>query len=48
VTESCTEQIDANGTMRLTVQGRVSPLGAARDVQIRLVVTRDGKLVAFD
>jgi hypothetical protein len=51
VTETCTEQIDANGTMRLTVQGRVSPLPGgfgARDEQLRLIVTRDGKVVAFD
>jgi hypothetical protein len=51
VTEGCTEQIDANGTMRLNARGRVSPLpggAGARDVQIQLIVTRDGKLVAFN
>jgi hypothetical protein len=51
VTESCTEQIDANGTVRLTVQGRVSPLPGgfgARNEQLRLIVTRDGKVVVFN
>jgi len=51
VSESCTEEIDANGTMRLTVRGRVSPLpggAGSREVQIRLVVTRDGQVVAFE
>jgi hypothetical protein len=51
VTERCTEQIEANGTMRLIVYGRVSPLPGgrlARDVEIRLVVTPDGRVVSFN
>jgi hypothetical protein len=51
VTESCTEQVDASGTMRLIVHGRVSPLPGgllARDVEIRLVVTPDGRVVSFN
>jgi hypothetical protein len=49
VSEWCTQQIGADGTMRLTVYGRFSPLPggvAARDVQIQLVVSRDGKVLA--
>jgi hypothetical protein len=37
--------------MRLTVTGRVSPLpggAGSREVQIRLVVTRDGQVVTFE
>lgn len=51
VAESCNEQIEANGTMRLIVHGRVSPLPGgllARDVEIRLVVAPDGRVVSFD
>jgi hypothetical protein len=51
VAEHCTGQIDGDGTLHLVLNGRVSPLpggAGARVVQIRLVVTRDGKLVAFD
>jgi len=49
VSEWCTQQIGADGTMRLTVHGRFSPLPgnvASRDVQIQLVVSRDGKVLA--
>jgi hypothetical protein len=49
VSESCTQQIGADGTMRLTVHGRFSLLPgglASRDVQIQLVVSRDGKVLA--
>ena len=51
VSEGCTEKVDANGTMRLTLHGRVFPLPGgllARDVQIQLVVTRDGRVVTFN
>jgi hypothetical protein len=51
VTERCSQEIGPDGTMHLTLQGRVSPLpggAGSREVQIRLVVTRDGKVVAFD
>jgi hypothetical protein len=51
VVEHCTGQIDADGTLHLVLHGRVSPLPggvAARDIQIHLVVTRDGKLLAFN
>jgi len=51
VVEHCTGQIDADGTLHVGLRGRVSPLPGdfgARDVQLRLIVTRDGKVVAFD
>jgi hypothetical protein len=51
VVEHCTGNIDGDGTLHLVLNGRVSPLpggAGARVVQIRLVVTRDGKLVTFD
>lgn len=51
VAEHCTGQIDADGTLHLVLRGRVSPLPggvAARDVQIQLVVTRDGKVASFN
>jgi hypothetical protein len=51
VVEHCSIQIDADGTMHLILRGRVSPLPGGfgvRDVQLRLVVTRDGKVLAFD
>lgn len=51
VVERCTGQIDADGTLHLALRGRVSPLPGgfgARDEQLRLIVTRDGKVVAFD
>jgi hypothetical protein len=51
VVEHCSVEIDADGTLHLDVRGRVSPLPGglgARDVQIQLVVTRDGKLVTFN
>ena len=46
----CTGFIDAAGTLHLTLSGRIRPLPgnlAARDVQVELVVTRDGKVVTF-
>jgi len=51
VVERCTGQIDADGTLHLALRGQVSPLPGsvgAREVQIQLVVTRDGKLLAFN
>jgi hypothetical protein len=51
VVEHCTGQIDADGTLHLLLHGRISPLPggvAAREFQIHLVVTRDGKLLAFN
>lgn len=51
VVEHCTGNIDGDGTLHLTLDGRVSPLpggAGSREVQIRLVVTRDGKLIAFE
>jgi len=51
VVEQCTGTIDTDGTLHLVLRARVSPLpggAGSREVQIRLVVTRDGKLVAFD
>jgi hypothetical protein len=49
VSEWCTEQIAADGTMRLTVHGKVSPLPGglgSRDLEIQLVISRDGKVLA--
>jgi hypothetical protein len=51
ITERCAQEIGPDGTMHLTLQGRVSPLPGgvgARDVQIQLVVARDGKVLAFN
>jgi hypothetical protein len=51
VVEDCTGQIDPDGTLHLVLRGRVSPLPGgllARDVQIRLVVTADGRVVSFN
>jgi hypothetical protein len=51
VTERCAQKIGPDGTMHLTLQGRVSPLpggAGVRDVQIQLAVTRDGSVVAFN
>jgi hypothetical protein len=51
VVEHCTGNIDADGTLRLVLNGRVLPLpggAGARDVQIQLVVTRDGRVVSFN
>ena len=45
---TCTERIDANGTMRYTVSARVAPLPfgiASREVSVDLVVTRNGKVL---
>jgi len=45
---TCTEHIDAHGTMHYTVSARVSPLPfgiASREVSIELVVTRAGKVL---
>jgi len=49
VVEHCTAQIDADGTLHLSLRGRVSPLPGgvgSRDVEIQLVVSRDGKVLA--
>jgi hypothetical protein len=51
VAERCTVQIDADGTLHLVLRGRVSPLPrgvGARDVEIQLIVTRDGRVVGFN
>jgi hypothetical protein len=51
VVERCSVQIDAEGTLHVALHGRVSPLPGgllARDVQIQLVVTRDGRVVTFN
>lgn len=51
VSQTCDQEVDNNGTMRLTARGRVSPLPGgvgARAVEIQLVVTRDGKVVSFN
>lgn len=51
VVEHCTGQIDADGTLHLVLHGRVSPFPGGlgvRDVQIQLVVTRDGRVVSFN
>lgn len=51
VVEQCTGQIDADGTLHIDLSGQVSPLPGgflARDVQIRLVVTADGRVVSFN
>jgi hypothetical protein len=51
VVEHCTGNIDGDGTLHLTLNGRVSPLpggAGTRELQIRLVVTRDGKLIVFE
>jgi hypothetical protein len=45
---TCTERIDAGGTMHYTVSARVSPLPfgiASREVSVALVVTRTGKVL---
>jgi hypothetical protein len=49
VSEQCAEQIDADGTMRLTVAGLLSPAGrlAQRQLRIELVVDRNGKVIRF-
>lgn len=48
--QRCMESFDANGTMHYLVRGRVSPgvgrLGA-RDLEIDLTVTRDGRILSF-
>ena len=47
--QSCSEHIDADGTMTLTARGRVSPLPfdlSARHLEVQLVVNRDGKVVS--
>lgn len=49
ISQTCTEQVDADGTMTLTAHGRVSPLPgglAGRDLQVQLTVSRDGKHVS--
>jgi hypothetical protein len=51
VVEHCTGNIDADGTLHLVLNGRVSPLAGgagAREVQIQVVVTRDGTVVSFN
>jgi hypothetical protein len=51
VVEHCVAQIDADGTLRMALNGRISPLPGgigSRDVEMHLVVTRNGKLVRFD
>jgi hypothetical protein len=45
---TCTERIDADGTLHYTVSARVSPLPfgiASREVSVDLVVTRTGKVL---
>jgi hypothetical protein len=47
--QTCTEHIDADGTMTLTARGRVSPLPfelGARDLEVQLTVDRDGKVIS--
>jgi hypothetical protein len=49
VSESCTQQIGADGTMRLTVHATISPLPGGvgrREVQIQLLVDANGRLLA--
>jgi hypothetical protein len=49
VSEWCSQQIGPDGTMRLTMHGRVSPLPGgvgSRDLQIQLVISRDGRVLA--
>lgn len=51
VSQTCTQMIDAGGTLTLIAHGRVSPYPggiAARPLDIRLVVARDGTLVAVE
>jgi hypothetical protein len=51
VVEHCSVHIDAAGTLHMTLRGSVSPLPGglvARDVEIRLVVAPDGRLVSFN
>jgi hypothetical protein len=51
VVEDCSVQIDPAGTFHVVLRGRVSPLPGgllARDVEIRLVVTPDGRVVSFN
>jgi hypothetical protein len=50
VTERCTGRIDADGTLHITMLGRINPLPggiASRDVRVDLVVTRGGKVLSF-
>ena len=50
VSERCTAQIDADGTLRLTLLARLTPLPGsigARDLDLHLVVSRYGKLIKF-
>jgi hypothetical protein len=49
VSQRCTERIDADGTMTLTVSGVVSPAGGLgqRHLRIELVVDRNGKVLTF-
>ena len=49
VSETCTEQIGPDGSMHLTAHARMSPLSGdlgSRDIEIQLVVSRDGKILA--
>ena len=49
VSQHCTAQLDADGTVRMRAQGRVSPLPfgwGARDVDVELAVSRDGTLLS--
>ncbi|HEV3096371.1 MAG TPA: hypothetical protein VG104_04420 [Candidatus Dormibacteraeota bacterium] len=49
VSESCTQQIGPDGTMRLIVHGSITPLPSGvgrRDVQIQLVVDANGRVLA--
>jgi hypothetical protein len=51
VVESCSVRIDPAGTFHLVLRAQVSPLPGgflARDVEIRLVVTADGRVVRFN
>ena len=49
VAEHCTGRIDADGTLRLVLRGRVSPLPfgvGSRDLEIQVVVSRSGRVLA--
>ena len=49
VSQHCTAQLDADGTVRMRAEGRISPLPfgwGARDVDVELAVSRDGKLLS--
>jgi hypothetical protein len=51
VTERCRGRIDADGTLHVTMLGRVTPLPdgiASREVRVDLAVTRDGKITRFN